>query len=322
MKNMDTGSHLIFGATLAGLAYVDPVVAHNPSLAQAVMVGTLIGSHAPDLDTILRIKGFSYYIRYHRGITHSIPALLIWPAFIALPLMMAYSRWDDWMHLYGWIFAAVILHVWLDWLNAYGVQCMRPFNSQWMHLDVLAIFDPFLFFLHAFGLGLWWAGYDPASVFTWVYAISIGYIGLRAWWHHLLVKQVINMVGRQSICHVLPDLRGFRWSFVVETDECFYTGKIVFRTIRMEDVYTKEKRNHIIQATMGIDGVRTFLGFAQRIHVTWREHNDGYEVKWSDVRFWYNRKLPFGVDVQLDRELKVIDYSLGWRKKAWDPPFV
>ncbi|WP_231506424.1 hypothetical protein [Paenibacillus sp. UNC451MF] len=45
-------------------------------------------------------------------------------------------------------------------------------------------------------------------------------------------------------------------------------------------------------------------------------------MKWRDVRFWYNHRLPFGVDVQLDRNLNVVDHSLGWWKKAWDPPFV
>ncbi|WP_289137969.1 hypothetical protein [uncultured Brevibacillus sp.] len=82
----------------------------------------------------------------------------------------------------------------------------------------------------------------------------------------------------------------------------------------------KVHQNH--KATVGVDGVRTFLGFAQRIHVTWKESQDGYEVVWSDVRFCYNRKLPFGVDVRLDRDLNVVHHQLGWRKKAWAPPFV
>ncbi|MFC4768272.1 metal-dependent hydrolase [Effusibacillus consociatus] len=47
---MDTGSHLLLGVTLAGLAQIDPAVAQNPSLAHALMVSTVVGSHAPDFD--------------------------------------------------------------------------------------------------------------------------------------------------------------------------------------------------------------------------------------------------------------------------------
>lgn len=75
---MDTGSHLLLGVTLGGLAHLSPGVASDPVLAQAVMAATVIGSNAPDFDTVVRVKGQTTYIRYHRGVTHSIPALFLW----------------------------------------------------------------------------------------------------------------------------------------------------------------------------------------------------------------------------------------------------
>lgn len=105
-----------------------------------MLTGTLIGSHAPDFDTVLRVKGFAAYIQYHRGITHSIPALFIWPALIALPLGFGFGVLQHWFVLYLWIFLSVVLHVLLDTLNSYGVQSTRPFSAQWVHLDILAIF--------------------------------------------------------------------------------------------------------------------------------------------------------------------------------------
>ncbi|UJF35985.1 metal-dependent hydrolase [Paenibacillus hexagrammi] len=54
---MDTGSHLLFGVTLAGLACLEPAIVHEPALAHAILAGTLIGSHAPDFDTVTRLKG-------------------------------------------------------------------------------------------------------------------------------------------------------------------------------------------------------------------------------------------------------------------------
>ncbi|QQE73675.1 metal-dependent hydrolase [Brevibacillus composti] len=320
---MDTGSHLLLGVTLGGLAHLSPGVAGDPALAQAVMIAAVVGSHAPDFDTVVRVRGATAYIRYHRGVTHSIPALFLWPGVIALAVAAGCGVWEQLGVLYLWSFAAVVFHVFLDMLNTYGVQCLRPFSRRWVHLDILAIFEPFLFVLHAAAV-VWWLffGGKPGTICAAAYLLSAGYIGLRACQHQWLIRQVQRQLGVAGICHVIPSFHPFLWRFVVETDRQFYTGKVEYGRVCLEDLYQKERESDIIRATMGVDGVRAFLGFAQRIHVTCKELQDGYEVIWSDVRFWYDSQLPFGVDVRLDRKLNVVSLKLGWRKKAWSPPFV
>jgi len=78
---MDTASHILLGVTLGGLATIDPSVS-DTGAAAAVMMGTILASNAPDLDTVLRLRGMNSYIRHHRGITHSLPGLLIWPVLV------------------------------------------------------------------------------------------------------------------------------------------------------------------------------------------------------------------------------------------------
>ena len=80
---MDTGTHFVMGIALGGLATLDPVVVDGSVTAQAVLVGTILGSQAPDIDTILKLRNNAVYIRNHRGITHSIPAVLLWPILIS-----------------------------------------------------------------------------------------------------------------------------------------------------------------------------------------------------------------------------------------------
>ncbi|WP_248925588.1 metal-dependent hydrolase [Paenibacillus hamazuiensis] len=320
---MDTASHLLFGATLAGLSMIQPEVAQNPVLLQAIMAGTLLGSHAPDFDTLVRLRGYSTYIRVHRGLTHSIPALFLWPAVLTPPIAIAFGLHEHWLTIYLWTWIAVVLHVVLDWLNAYGVQIFRPFSKRWHHLDVLSLFDPFLFAIHAAGLLLWGMGAAvPSSMFSIIYAVSALYVAIRFVQHGRLVRKVHKQLAQSGACHVVPGLHWFRWQFVLETDRYFYTGNIRFGHIAVEDVYAKDQPSAVVQATMGTDGVRAFLQFAQRVHVCFTEKQDGYVVEWRDVRFWHNHRLPFGVDVTLDRNLKVTGTSLGWSKKAWDPPYV
>ena len=69
---MDTGTHVVMGVALGGIATLDPVVGMDPSMAQAVMIATIAGSQAPDIDTVLKLKNNAVYIRHHRGFTHSI----------------------------------------------------------------------------------------------------------------------------------------------------------------------------------------------------------------------------------------------------------
>src|SRR5690625_6840100 len=80
---MDTGTHIAMGVAIAGLSTLDPAVHSDPALFNAVFVGVIAGSHAPDFDTILKFKNNATYIRNHRGLTHSIPAVILWGILIA-----------------------------------------------------------------------------------------------------------------------------------------------------------------------------------------------------------------------------------------------
>ena len=321
---MDTGSHLLFGVTLGGLALIDHNVASNPELAQAIMAGTIIGSNAPDFDTVTRLKGFKNYIKYHRGISHSIPALIIWALLISIPLSQIFNVQNHWPYLFLWSFTAVSFHVFLDLLNSYGVQILQPFQTERYRLDFLSIFEPFLFLLHFIGVVFWLVSdYAPGKIFFTVYLITFVYIGLRYLQHKVLINNLSSELKINGNYYVFPNFNWLKWRFTIETTDSFYAGKVKSKKIILEDIYPKQERtNPVIQATMATDGVRTFLKFAQGTHVTYKKIYDGYEVQWSDIRFWYNRKLPFGVDVLLDKELNVVNQDLRWRKKAWDPPYV
>ena len=88
---MDTGTHFVFGISLAGLATISPTINTDPSLVQSILIGTIIGSQAPDFDGVTRFwGGTANYIKNHRGLTHSLLAILIWPTVITLFLLLYY----------------------------------------------------------------------------------------------------------------------------------------------------------------------------------------------------------------------------------------
>src|SRR5690606_17271570 len=127
------------GVALGGIALVDPVVASSSATFAAVITGTIVGSQAPDVDTVLKLRNNAVYIRHHRGITHSIPAVLLWPIAITAILALIF-RDANVLHLWLWTFLAVFLHVFVDIFNAYGTQALRPFSNQWVALGVINTF--------------------------------------------------------------------------------------------------------------------------------------------------------------------------------------
>lgn len=126
---MDTGTHIVMGIALGGLAMVDPVVASEPATMSTVVAGVIVGSLIPDIDTILKLRNNAVYIRHHRGITHSIPAVLLWPLLITL-LFSLIAPEANFIHLWAWTFLAVFLHVFVDIFNSYGTQALRPFSNK------------------------------------------------------------------------------------------------------------------------------------------------------------------------------------------------
>lgn len=183
--------------------------------------------------------------------------------------------------------------------------------------------DPFLFAIHLTGLVLWMTTeLKSAPMFLCIYTITFLYIGVRGIQHDRLVRKVREHFRENGICHVVPDLHWFRWQFVLEAGRYFFTGKIEYGRVLLRDVYRKGRHHPAAQSTLGTDGVRAFLHFAQRVHVSIIEKQDGYLVQWRDVRFWHDHKLPFGADVTLDRNMRVLHTTLGWTKRAWDPPYV
>ena len=52
-------------------------------------------------------------------------------------------------------YLGVLLHVFMDWANSYGVRLLMPFSERWFYGDALYIVDPWLYLV--LGLG-WWLG--------------------------------------------------------------------------------------------------------------------------------------------------------------------
>lgn len=324
---MDSGSHLLFGATLAGAAHLLPSVQSDPALSYAVLCVALAGSHAPDLDVVLRLKGPDAYVKHHRGWSHSLPAMLLWPMAIGSLAAWAFGDLSHLALLFCLALIAVVLHVLCDLTNAYGVQCLLPVRKGWLHLDSICLTDPTLLLVHGTAAIVWavgWKGH-PGEACMAAWALTALYAFWRISYHAIVVRRIRNRFRGWTAVHVLPDLLWHKWHYVVQTEQGYHMGRMVGRRMHPAAELPREEveAHDCVRESRRSPKVQALLHFAKRVYVKWQRQPDGgYLVTWTDLRFWRARDWPFRAEVRMDGQYNLLEQKLGWHKKAWEPPYV
>lgn len=310
---MDTATHVVMGVGIGGLATMDPVIAENPAALQTVMAAVIIGSQAPDFDTILKLKNNAVYIRYHRGPTHSIPAVLTWPLLISGFFYM-FNPEISFLHLWLWTFLAVFLHVFVDIFNAYGTQALSPFNKKWIGLGVINIFDPFIFFAHIFGFIAWSYGLDPGWTFLTVYAILIIYYIWRYKVRNDVLKKAAHFHPDATHFFISPTYNWKNFHLVVRTKEKLHVTESKNKVVRYLESYPFEPipSDPVINAALHDRNLSSFLSFSPTYRWLVRELDNGWEVKFIDLRYRSKGFYPFVAVVRMSKDLTPYTSYTGW----------
>jgi inner membrane protein len=131
--------------------------------------GTLmIAANIPDVD-VLSFVAMSFVdvspVAFRRGWTHGLVGQALLPVAVTL-LVLAGSRWRSAGRRrpatgppvrVGWLLAlsylALYSHLFLDYLNNYGVRLLAPLEWRWFYGDAVFIVDPWLWLV--LGVGVW-----------------------------------------------------------------------------------------------------------------------------------------------------------------------
>ncbi|MET3549148.1 inner membrane protein [Paenibacillus favisporus] len=312
---MDTATHFVIGLSLAGLAYVDPAVAASPTLAAAVLLGTVIGSQAPDFDGLLRFKSNALYVKNHRGITHSLPFLVIWTALISGILSLLFSGVPS-GHIVLWTGIAVCLHVFSDLFNTYGTQAFRPVTEKWISWNIIHIFDPFIFTLHALAVLLWSTGaVHPAPLFTIVYILTVFYYIWRTGAHSMRTREVMRLDESRKPGEryfVIPTISYNKWHVVKShPDGSYQIGVLNGHTLEWRKHAVTESHPAVEHSRKHPD-VEAFLYFSSFAVAEVEPLPWGYVVRWADVRYRHRRQYPFVAVLVMDKNYQPINTYVGW----------
>lgn len=311
---MDTGTHVVMGLALGGLSTLDPVIAGSSVTATCVLITTLIGSQAPDIDTVLKLRNNAVYIRNHRGVTHSIPAVLLWPLII-IAFIYPFFPEANLFHLWIWTFIAVFLHVFVDIFNAYGTQALRPFSSKWLALGIINTFDPFIFGIHVFGLICWLFGANPGYTFLGIYAVIVAYYFSRYIAQRKVMQEVKKIIPDSTEIIISPTMKFNQWRLAIMNKNQFFVGRAHNNEVNIIDQFNRVPvpDSPILDAAKKDKNLSAFLSFSPVYRWELDEYDEYYEVRFIDLR--YRSKgdhYPFVAVVHLDLKLNILNSYTGW----------
>lgn len=310
---MDTATHITMGIALGGLATLDPVVQQDTTLFSAVMVGTIAGSHAPDFDTILKLRNNAAYIRNHRGLTHSIPAVFFWGVAIS-SIIYLFVPEVNFLHLWLWTFLAVILHVFVDIFNAYGTQALRPFSNKWIAHGFISTFDPYIFNFHIIGIIAWILGANPGYTWLTIYFIIFLYYIKRYLDKREIVKLIHKHFDHVEFIATSPTTKQNIWRVAITTNDYFYVGRVEDGHIKMMDQFERVPLpdTTFIQTAKQDKNISAFLSFSPIYRWEIKHYDDFDELRLYDLRYRNDGHYPFIAIVQIGDNGRILNSFTGW----------
>lgn len=310
---MDTGTHILMGVALGGIATLDPVVANDPTLFNAVLIGTVVGSQAPDFDTVLKFRNNATYLKHHRGATHSIPAIFIWAILIA-GIIFQFTPQVNFFHLFSWTFLAVVLHVFVDLFNAYGTQALRPFTNRWIAFGFINTFDPYIFALHIVGVIAWIIGANPGYTWLVIYVVIALYYVKRYIDKREIVTKIKQYFTDTKDISTSPTVKQNIWRVAITTEFYLYVGIVENGHIQIIDKFAKVPlpTNETIEIAKKDKNVAAFLSFSPVYRWEINIYDHLTEVRFIDLRYRSKGHYPFVAVVQIDNDKNIINSYTGW----------
>jgi inner membrane protein len=168
---LDNVCHALVGAACVRARVAAP--------ARLGLMTSVIAANLPDLDVLVFASDVPL-VAFRRGWTHGVLAQAVMPAALAGLMFVAAKRRSGSAEkvalgpLILLSYLGVVLHVFMDYLNNYGVRFLMPFSGRWFYGDSLFIVDPWLWIL--FGTAVVVGGRNRVRAARILIAVAAAYI--------------------------------------------------------------------------------------------------------------------------------------------------
>ncbi len=176
----------------------------------------------PDADYILTFISDPLYLRYHRGITHSILMLPLWTWLLYVILHKTRSTIPAWL-----IVAAIALHIGLDLITSFGTMILAPFSDWRPAFDLIFMIDPLFTACLLLPLiaGLAFRQHMRRFAIC-AFMLTGSYLVLTGWAHHRAMA-IVRHAHPHAVSHAALPLpfSPFRWQLIAAwPDHYEYAG--------------------------------------------------------------------------------------------------
>jgi inner membrane protein len=294
---MDPLTHAISGAALARAFPKHP-------LPRKQLIFLVLLTMAPDADFLLRILSDTVYLQHHRGLTHSLLMIPLWGWLI----FSLCSRQIKKLPKMPWLIGlALLLHICLDLITAFGTMILAPFSDWRASLDLVFIIDPLFTgcLLIPLLLGLKWKSQArKLAIFSLI--LMCTYLGLafsnqqqaialakRAHpdaiavnalplafspWNWQLIAEYPDHYARASV-NLKPGFFSTRALF----DNTFVTGLLSTKITGSDDIFWRElPAMHMVSEAKGLPGTAFYAWFAR--YPVLLDKNDDF-IEFGDLAF-------------------------------------
>lgn len=290
---MDNFCHTLVGAAFGEAGLKRKTRFGNPTL--------MIAANLPDID-VLSFFTDTDPISFRRGWTHGIYAQLALPVVFTVVMYtigrLRPRRADAGPPLHaGWLlllsYIGVYSHVFLDFLNNYGVRVLAPVDWRWFYGDAVFIVDPWLWLV--LGAGVWAARRkrmpQPAAL---ALGIAAGYVavmlGSAAVSREAVIREWRASRGYDpSALMVGPvPVSPFTHEVIIDAGDHYETGTYRFWSPRLRlDRAKVPKNEHApeVAAARAAPAVRSFLVWSRFPVWEVERTGDGALVTVRDMRF-------------------------------------
>ncbi len=309
----------------------------------------VVGSNLPDVDLVSLLGGSTTYLKYHRGITHSLVGVTVLAALLtgiiclggrkAKPTRNGPPLNARWLFILCWIGTAG--HLLMDFTNQYGVRLFMPFSGRWYAWDIMFILDPLLLGLLVLGLGI------PAILRLASEEVGAGRPGLRRGAIFCLVcllllwgvrdlahRRVLGFLDSHTYGQENPLRLGafpspanpFAWTGVVETESAYHIlpADALDNDVDAADaqVLRRPDPSPVVDAALRSRTGTIFANFARFLWPEVDTNEDGSEVLLRDLRFFSpgSPNQGFVARIELDKDLRVRSQSFSFRGTRSRPP--
>ncbi|TCO80013.1 metal-dependent hydrolase [Marinisporobacter balticus] len=299
---MDPVTHGIIGLAISSFSG-EAITFSNP-----IALGCAIGAMSPDIDIIAKLKGDYTYLKHHRGISHSIPALFVLAGIITMGLSLFFKEFH-FLQVFIWTFIGGLSHTFFDILNSYGAKLFMPFTKKKSMVGILMLYDPvitilsfLLIFVKQKGL-IFYGG----ILFSFILYLAIRWKMKK--YAEKIVLAYYQHGYKITDINILPALMAFhKWDFIVNTNSHNLVGQINLLNKKVfERKKFKKPEDEILQMFKETKIGKYFREFTPNYHVIQLEEMNNIILKSIDLRYFLRNNFMHHATVIYDREENIVE---------------